>query len=228
MQFEVENSEWLKLSCKVRTKRWSKKSQRSSFLWKQLYSSSGLKAARTACNATREKIYFNIISMPIYVHTKWVSFYSFCPVFSGQVLQVVPLLYQQVKWSWMLGSRFYPAESEVICAIDFTPLETVTVWASEFPLFIHFKITAATMASPNLISNYAWTKLSACLPRDVAGAWHNPGMSGQWSGSRWIHPCVWDCDSFKQSGASLWKFSGKEGGVNVTELYIFDQSYTLL
>lgn len=35
------------------------------------------------------------------------------------------------------------------------------------------------MASPNLISNYAWTKVSACLPRDAAGAWHSPGMSGQ-------------------------------------------------
>lgn len=103
----------------------------------------------------------------------------------------------------MLGSKFYSAELEVSCAIDFTALETVTVWASEFPLFIHFKITAATMASLNLISNYAWARLSACLPRDAAGAWHNPGVSGPWTGSRWIHPCAWECDSFKQSWASL-------------------------
>lgn len=93
MQFEVENSEWLELSCKARIKRWNKKSQWSSFFWKQLYSSSGLTAARTACSATQEKINFNVISMPIYVHIK-VSFYSFCLMFSGQVLQVVPLLYQ--------------------------------------------------------------------------------------------------------------------------------------
>lgn len=59
-------------------KKTDKKSPQSSFLWKQLYSSFGLKAARTACNALQEKINFNIISMPIYVYIKWVSFYSFC------------------------------------------------------------------------------------------------------------------------------------------------------
>lgn len=78
----------------------TKNPHKALFLWKQLDSSPGLKAARIACNAIQEKINFNIISMPIYVHIKCVSFYifhlrSFFPVFSGQVLQGVALLYRQ-------------------------------------------------------------------------------------------------------------------------------------
>lgn len=44
------------------------------FVWKQLYSSSGLKAARTAYNPIEKKNNFNIISMLIYLHIKGVPF----------------------------------------------------------------------------------------------------------------------------------------------------------
>lgn len=77
-----------------------KNPHKAHYLWEQLYSSSGLKAARTACNAIQEKINFNVISMPL------------CAYQVGFILQFLPyvlwasssrgslvylLLYQQVK-----------------------------------------------------------------------------------------------------------------------------------
>lgn len=83
--------------------RQNKKPLQSSFSWIQFYSSVGQKAARITCSVIPEKINFRIISTCIYVWVKTISFYSHCSAFSGQILNVVPLLYQQVKVNFNVG-----------------------------------------------------------------------------------------------------------------------------
>lgn len=88
--------------------RWNKNPLQSSFSWIQFYSSVGQKAARIACSVTEEKINFRIISTCIYVWVKTIPFYSHCSVFSGQILNVVPSLYQQVKVNFNVGQCAVP------------------------------------------------------------------------------------------------------------------------